>query len=562
MNKIIKFIERMKPFFEKIASNPYLAAIRDGFVALMPVVLFSSLFILVAYVPNVWGFHWPKDIEGIIMKVYTFTMGMLAVFMAGTVTKSLTDNRNLKMPKTNQINVISTFVAAESSLLILAINPIKDGYSIDLLGTKGLIAAFVVAFVVPNIYKFCISRNITIKMPPQVPGNIAQAFKDMIPFALSITFFWIVDIVVRAFTKGNAAELVTNLLSPLFTAANGYLGFAIIFGFIAFFWFIGVHGPSVVGPAVIAIMYNNQVENLRLFREGEHANIALTQSTQDFVALIGGTGATFLVPYIFIFLCKSKELKAVGKASVVPTTFAVNEPLLFGAPIILNPVFMIPFILTPIFNSWILKFFVENLGMNGFMHFLPWPTPGPIGIYMASNFATLSLLLIAVIMVVDFVMWMPFIKAYDRMKVAEKLSFETSGVTATSSTAPEQVDTQSSDNETEAQSEQKLEEHTNVLVVCAGGGTSGILANSLNKYAKENNIPLEATARAYGQDMDLIKDMHIVILAPQMDSMKNEMKKFTDQHGAILMSTTGKEYISLTRDGEGAMKKIFELLQK
>ncbi|MCG3399797.1 lactose/cellobiose PTS transporter subunit IIB [Staphylococcus massiliensis] len=562
MNKIIKFIERMKPFFEKIASNPYLAAIRDGFVALMPVVLFSSLFILVAYVPNVWGFHWPKDIEGIIMKVYTFTMGMLAVFMAGTVTKSLTDNRNLKMPKTNQINVISTFVAAESSLLILAINPIKDGYSIDLLGTKGLIAAFVVAFVVPNIYKFCISRNITIKMPPQVPGNIAQAFKDMIPFALSITFFWIVDIVVRAFTKGNAAELVTNLLSPLFTAANGYLGFAIIFGFIAFFWFIGVHGPSVVGPAVIAIMYNNQVENLRLFREGEHANIALTQSTQDFVALIGGTGATFLVPYIFIFLCKSKELKAVGKASVVPTTFAVNEPLLFGAPIILNPVFMIPFILTPIFNSWILKFFVENLGMNGFMHFLPWPTPGPIGIYMASNFATLSLLLIAVIMVVDFVMWMPFIKAYDRMKVAEELSFETSGVTATSSTAPEQVDTQSSDNETEAQSEQKLEEHTNVLVVCAGGGTSGILANSLNKYAKENNIPLEATARAYGQDMDLIKDMHIVILAPQMDSMKNEMKKFTDQHGAILMSTTGKEYISLTRDGEGAMKKIFELLQK
>lgn len=296
MNKIIKMIEKMKPFFEKIASNPYLSAIRDGFVALMPVVLFSSLFILVAYVPNVWGFHWPKNIEDIIMKVYNFTMGMLAVFMAGTVTKSLTENRNLKLPKTNQINVISTFVAAESSLLILAVKPIKDGISIELLGTKGLIAAFLVAFIVPNIYKFCIGRNITIKMPPQVPGNIAQAFKDMIPFAFSVSFFWIVDIVVRAFSKGNTAELVTNLLSPLFRAANGYLGFAIIFGFMAFFWFIGVHGPSVVGPAVIAIMYNNQVENLRLFRAGEHAHYALTQSTQDFVALIGGTGATLLVP--------------------------------------------------------------------------------------------------------------------------------------------------------------------------------------------------------------------------------------------------------------------------
>ncbi|MGY0683949.1 lactose/cellobiose PTS transporter subunit IIB [Mammaliicoccus sciuri] len=561
MNKIIKFIEKMKPFFEKVASNPYLTAIRDGFVALMPVILFSSLFILVAYVPNVWGFHWPKNIETTIMKVYQFTMGMLALYMAGTVTKSLTDNKNLKLPKTNQINVISTFVAAESSLLIVAMNPVKDGISIDMLGTKGLIASFIVAFVVPNIYKFFIGRNITIKMPPQVPGNIAQAFKDMIPFAASIGLFWIIDIAIRQIANGNLAELATIILSPLFTAANGYLGFAIIFGFIAFFWFIGVHGPSVVGPAVIAIMYNNQVENLRLFREGQHAHIALTQSTQDFVALIGGTGATFLVPYIFIFLCKSIELKAVGKASFIPTTFAVNEPLLFGAPIILNPVFMIPFIVTPILNSWVLKFFVENLGMNGFMHFLPWPTPGPIGIYMASNFAPLSLLLIAVIMILDFVIWMPFIKAYDRIKVSEER-----GTIESQNIVQPQSNVESNDNSqvetTDTKVQYDIKDHVTVLVVCAGGGTSGILANSLNKAAKEQNIHLNATARAYGQDMDLIKDMNIVILAPQMDSMKNEMKKYTDQHNALLMTTTGKEYIALTRDGEAAIEKIYKLLSE
>lgn len=561
VNKIIKFIEKMKPFFEKVASNPYLTAIRDGFVALMPVILFSSLFILVAYVPNVWGFHWPKNIETTIMKVYQFTMGMLALYMAGTVTKSLTDNKNLKLPKTNQINVISTFVAAESSLLIVAMNPVKDGISIDMLGTKGLIASFIVAFVIPNIYKFFIGRNITIKMPPQVPGNIAQAFKDMIPFAASVGLFWIIDIAIRQIANGNLAELATIILSPLFTAANGYLGFAIIFGFIAFFWFIGVHGPSVVGPAVIAIMYNNQVENLRLFREGQHAHIALTQSTQDFVALIGGTGATFLVPYIFIFLCKSKELKAVGKASLIPTTFAVNEPLLFGAPIILNPVFMIPFIVTPILNSWVLKFFVENLGMNGFMHFLPWPTPGPIGIYMASNFAPLSLLLIAVIMILDFVIWMPFIKAYDRIKVSEER-----GTIESQNIVQPQSNVESNDNSqvetTDTKVQYDIKDHVTVLVVCAGGGTSGILANSLNKAAKEQNIHLNATARAYGQDMDLIKDMNIVILAPQMDSMKNEMKKYTDQHNALLMTTTGKEYIALTRDGEAAIEKIYKLLSE
>ncbi len=557
MKSIIKYIERMKPFFEKVAANPYLTAIRDGFVAVMPVILFSSLFILVAYVPNIWGFHWPKHIEEIIMKVYTFTMGMIAVYISGTVTKSLTDNKNIKLPKTNQINVISTFIAAESALLILAMNPVKDGINIDMLGTKGLIASFLVAFIVPNIYYVCIKNNITIKMPPQVPGNIAQAFKDMIPFALSVSFFWIIDILVRHLTEGNLAELVTILLSPLFTAANGYLGFAIIFGFIAFFWFIGVHGPSVVGPAVVAIMYNNQAENLRLFREGQHASFALTQSTQDFVALMGGTGATLLVPYLFIFLCKSKELKAVGKASVVPTTFAVNEPLLFGAPIILNPVFMIPFIITPIINSWILKFFVEQLGMNGFMHLLPWPTPAPIGIFMASNFAMLSLVLIAVLLIVDFIIWYPFVRAYDKIKLDE----EHSTVTAELSSDMKSASDTMTEQENESSHDQQI--HTfsaNVLVVCAGGGTSGILANALNKTAKEKGVQLEATARAYGQDMDLIRDMDVVILAPQMDSMKDEMKKITDQYDAQLMTTTGREYIALTRDGDAALTKIANLI--
>ncbi|MBA8777747.1 PTS transporter subunit EIIC [Staphylococcus schleiferi subsp. coagulans] len=546
-------------FFEKVAANPYLTAIRDGFVAVMPVILFSSLFILVAYVPNIWGFHWPKHIEEIIMKVYTFTMGMIAVYISGTVTKSLTDNKNIKLPKTNQINVISTFIAAESALLILAMNPVKDGINIDMLGTKGLIASFLVAFIVPNIYYVCIKNNITIKMPPQVPGNIAQAFKDMIPFALSVSFFWIIDILVRHLTEGNLAELVTILLSPLFTAANGYLGFAVIFGFIAFFWFIGVHGPSVVGPAVVAIMYNNQAENLRLFREGQHASFALTQSTQDFVALMGGTGATLLVPYLFIFLCKSKELKAVGKASVVPTTFAVNEPLLFGAPIILNPVFMIPFIITPIINSWILKFFVEQLGMNGFMHLLPWPTPAPIGIYMASNFAMLSLVLIAVLLIVDFIIWYPFVRAYDKIKLDEERS------TVTAESSNDLKDT--SDTMTEQENESSYDQSThnfsaNVLVVCAGGGTSGILANALNKTAKEKGVQLEATARAYGQDMDLIRDMDVVILAPQMDSMKDEMKKITNQYDAQLMTTTGREYIALTRDGDAALTKIANLIRQ
>lgn len=198
--------------------------------------------------------------------------------------------------------------------------------------------------------------------------------------------------------------------------------------------------------------------------------------------------------------------------------------------------------------------------MNGFMHFLPWPTPGPIGIYMASNFSVLSLLLIAIVLVLDFTIWFPFIKAYDKLKLDEEHEIELQKAAA--ATAGGGTATAASVEPVVSAEDFKTRDHTNVLVVCAGGGTSGILANSLNKYAKDNDIPLEATARAYGQDMDLIKDMDIVILAPQMDAMKDEMRKYTDQYGAVLVPTTGKQYIGLTRDGEGAMKLIFEKINE
>lgn len=140
------------------------------------------------------------------------------------------------------------------------------------------------------------------------------------------------------------------------TAADGYLGIAIIWGAMALFWFVGVHGPSIVEPAIAAIIYANVETNLMLFQNGEQASKVLTVGMGNFVGTMGGTGATLVVPFLFMLFARSKQLKAVGKASFVPVIFAVNEPLLFAAPMILNPYFFIPFLLAPIVNVWIFKF--------------------------------------------------------------------------------------------------------------------------------------------------------------------------------------------------------------
>ncbi|MEI4352799.1 lactose-specific PTS transporter subunit EIIC [Streptococcus suis] len=552
MNKLIEFIEKGKPFFEKISRNPYLRAIRDGFIAAMPVILFSSIFLLVAFVPNIFGFTWSDEAVAAIMKPYGYTMGIVAVLVAGTTAKSLTDAFNRQLPKTNQINFISTMIASISGFLLLASDGIEGGFANGYMGTKGLLTAFLAAFITVNIYKVCVKNNVTIRMPDEVPPNVSQAFKDVIPYALSIFVLYGIDLVTRQFFGTNVAEAILKLFEPLFTAADGYVGITIIFGAYALFWFVGIHGPSIVEPAIAAITYANIETNFQLLQAGQHADKILTSGTQMFIVTMGGTGATLVVPFMFMWLTKSKRNKAIGRASVVPTFFGVNEPILFGAPLVLNPVFFVPFILAPIANVWIFKFFVDTLKMNSFSVNLPWTTPGPLGIVMGTNFAPLAFALAVLLVVVDVLIYYPFLKVYDEQILAEEQSGKVENslkekVAANFNTAKADAILEKAAVDTE------ISEQTNVLVLCAGGGTSGLLANALTKAAKEYGVPVTATAGSYGAHREILPEYQLVILAPQVASNYEDIKQETDALGIKLAKTEGAQYIKLTRDGQGAL---------
>ena len=555
MNKLIAFIEKGKPFFEKLSRNIYLRAIRDGFIAGMPVILFSSIFILIAFVPNSWGFKWSDEVVAFLMKPYSYSMGILALLLAGTTAKSLTDSVNRSMEKTNQINYMSTLLAAIVGLLMLAADPIEGGFATGFLGTKGLLSAFLAAFVTVAIYKVCVKNNVTIRMPDEVPPNISQVFKDVIPFTLSVVSLYALDLLARHFVGASVAESIGKFFAPLFSAADGYLGITIIFGAFAFFWFVGIHGPSIVEPAIAAITYANAEVNLNLLQQGMHADKILTSGTQMFIVTMGGTGATLVVPFMFMWLTKSKRNRAIGRASVVPTFFGVNEPILFGAPLVLNPIFFIPFIFAPIANVWIFKFFIETLGMNSFTANLPWVTPGPLGIVLGTNFQFLSFSLAALLIVVDVVIYYPFLKVYDEQILEEERSGKSNDelkekVAANFNTAKADAILEKAGVEA---AQNTITEETNVLVLCAGGGTSGLLANALNKAAAEYNVPVKAAAGGYGAHREMLPEFDLVILAPQVASNFEDMKAETDKLGIKLAKTEGAQYIKLTRDGKGAL---------
>ena len=556
MHKLIELIEKGKPFFEKISRNKYLRAIRDGFIAGMPVILFSSIFILIAYVPNAWGFHWSKEIENFLMTPYSYSMGILAFFVGGTTAKALTDSVNRDLPATNQINFLSTMLASMVGFLLMAAEPAKEGgFLTAFMGTKGLLTAFIAAFVTVNVYKVCVKNNVTIRMPDEVPPNISQVFKDLIPFTVSVVLLYGLELIVKGSLGVTVAESIGTLLAPLFSAADGYVGITIIFGAFAFFWFVGIHGPSIVEPAIAAITYANAEVNLNLLQQGMHADKILTSGTQMFIVTMGGTGATLVVPFMFMWLTKSKRNRAIGRASVVPTFFGVNEPILFGAPLVLNPIFFIPFIFAPIANVWIFKFFIETLGMNSFTANLPWTTPAPLGLVLGTNFQVLSFILAALLIVVDVVIYYPFLKVYDEQILEEERSGKSNDelkdkVAANFNTAKADAILEKAGVEA---AQNKITEETNVLVLCAGGGTSGLLANALNKAAAEYNVPVKAAAGGYGAHREMLPEFDLVILAPQVASNFEDMKAETDKLGIKLAKTEGAQYIKLTRDGKGAL---------
>lgn len=591
MDAIVKMLEKHQPFFEKISRNIYLQAIKDGFLGCMPIVLTSSIFLLIATLPGVVGITLPQPLIDWCNKLYNFTMGVMGIMVAGTTAKNFTASMNRRMPAGKVLNDGSTMVAAQCSMLLLAVTQFTtkfNGSELSVfdctsMGTRGLFSAYIAAFITVWVYKFCVSRDLTIKLPKEVPGAIAQNFRDIIPFGGAVIICGIIDVVVRNLMGVPFSELLIKLLSPLFTAAETYPGLILIQAATAFFWFIGVHGPSIVQPGIDPIRLANQAENLQVLLAGGHPAHSLTFN-MSLVGEFGGTGATFIVPLLLILFMKSKQLKAVGKASIVPVAFAVNEPLLFGAPMILNPYMLIPFVAAGCVNVSVAKFFIDNVGMNGFSFVVPWATPAPIGIFITTNFQLIALVFVAIIILLDAIIYLPFLKAYDKLlcdqeaERAAELGLESDGTAsiAASTSAPAIEQTAAAVEPTAAAADSKPVadqpepaadasakkdvDGLKVLVLCAGAGTSAMLANAIKEGAAQTGENIASSAGAYGQHTAIMDQYDVIVLAPQVRSYYNDMKADTDRLGIKLLAPRGKEYIDLTRDPAGAIKWLRENL--
>ncbi len=414
MNKFFEWVERvLMPPMAKLSEQRHLRAIRDGIVSTLPLLIVGSFFLMFAFppIPKLAEKMSPELVSKILIP-FRLTMGLMSLYASYGIGYSLA--------RSYKLDGISGGILAMAAFIMTTIPLTMEdvGFVLPMgnLGGAGMFVAILMAIFAVEVMRSLQNRDIMIKMPEGVPDSVARSFEALIPAAVVITIIWI----VRVMLDFDIQAFIMNLFKPLVRAGNTLPGILIPILLITLLWAAGIHGVSVVGSIARPIWMVLLDENMTALADGAKVlpNIAPEPFFQWFI-WIGGSGATLGLVFLFL-TSKSDYLKRLGKACLLPGICNINEPIIFGAPIVLNPLLGIPFIIGPIITgivSYIAMYF--NM-VNRPSITPPWTLPAPIGAYLATNGDWRSVILVIINILIMVAIYYPFFKAYEKQLLREE----------------------------------------------------------------------------------------------------------------------------------------------
>lgn len=357
MDKFVGLIEqKIMPVANRIGTQRHMTAIRKGIIATMPLTIVGSFFTILLNIPIASVAAVIEPYRAILDIPFRYTVGILALYATFGIASSLAKSYRLDSLTAGILALMSfLIVAAPPTQVLEDLEGITAGRYINIanLGSGSLFGAIVTAILTVEIYRFFIEKKITIKMPDGVPPEVTNSFVALIPGAVILIFFWVIRHLLGFDLNGFLSQLLMPLKGVL--AGNSLFGGLLTVFLICFFWVLGIHGPAIMGPVIRPFWDISIAENIDAFNAGTNAhdmpNIFTEQFLQWFV-WIGGAGTTLALVVLFMF-SKSKYLKSLGRLSILPGLFNINEPMIFGAPIVMNPVLGIPFIVAPLVTTTI-----------------------------------------------------------------------------------------------------------------------------------------------------------------------------------------------------------------
>lgn len=407
--------EKLAVFANKITNNPYILSIRDGMLAYMPFTFIASIFLIIAFPPaqqisdfitSVTGVEQPVWM-GKLLYVNSVTLSISGLLVSISVAKSLADKF-----KINSLQVILTSVV--SFLLLTPQATTKTGSVIEVvkIGAESLFLAMLVAMLTAKLYKIIDSKGIKIKMPDSVPPAVSAPFESIIPSFIIVFIFWIIRLLLEGFFDSSALVAINTILGiPLKSLGGSIFGIAIAKVFEQLLWFFGIHGGSIVSGVFTPILQVLEDANkVAVMAGGQPVNI-ISSSFFTHFAGIGIVGSVVAL----IIVAKSKRYKEMGKIAGVPYIFNIGEPALFGIPLMLDPMFFLPFVFTPAIST-IIAYIAFSIGLvplpTGLVQ-LPWTTPPILSGYLVTGSIAGGILQL-VLIAVSTMIWIPFIKLADK----------------------------------------------------------------------------------------------------------------------------------------------------
>lgn len=426
-----KLEKLLMPIANVLSKNKVLSAIRDGFLITVPITIVGSIFLLISNFPlegflnlmtSIFGEGWDAYLGRVSAIAFDCValLGVLSIGYCYSREKGL-DNRIGGAVVALVCFLIITpqkaFVTVEGAAEAASFS----GFQFTFLGTAGMFLAMIVAIVSVEIYAWAIKKKLIIKLPDGVPPAVMESFAALIPSGIAMTIFFVVGIIFSHTSFEYAHYFIYQVLQTPLVGLGKMAGFEVIYQFLStLFWFFGINGPAVTNTIFSPIHKVLTVENYEAAQAGLEMTNIFTSGFSDFFCNFGGGGSTLGLVIMMAFLAKSNRMKTLGKLSLPAGIFGINEPIIFGLPIVLNPLMAIPFILAPVVNTVIgyvatvIGFMPVTMGVQ-----LPWTCPIIFSGFLVTGSVTGSIVQI-VQLIIDVLIYYPFFKLLDQRYLEEE----------------------------------------------------------------------------------------------------------------------------------------------
>lgn len=417
--------KKVLPKTMKFVNAKPMKSIVNSMMSLLPLTLIGSIFLIIAYFPiKAWKVYIASiGVQAYLSKAFNASTGIMAIACAFLIAYNYAKESDVNPIPCALTSLMCFFIICPDKVTK---NEITVGSVFDMTwaGTQGLVGAIIVGVFVGWIYCLMIKKNIKIKMPKEVPAMVSDSFSALIPAAVAA----ITALVVYIICDLNGTTLLNFIYKSIQQPLQGLTGnwVAVIASALvsSIFWWLGVHGGSVNQAVFDTFLIANLTANLAITEAGlvpsaETGGYIFTAAFNQCILTLGGSGCTLGMVLYMLFFAKSKTYKSLGKISIVPSLFNVNEPVIFGTPIVLNPLLFIPFVATPLISG-ILGYVLISVGILPYS--IGYSTPGqmPILIKGFIGGGWQWMVFQAFLIVLSFVIYYPFIKKADEIKLEEE----------------------------------------------------------------------------------------------------------------------------------------------